>query len=106
MLTIEQFEHVIATNNFTLVYYSSHRCGVCIALRPKLYDLVKTEFTSAHWLEIDTETNCDITGQQLIFSAPAVQLFKHGHEIFRKSGIFSINEIKLELKRITAAENS
>ncbi len=81
-----------------LILYSSKRCNVCIALKPKLED-VATKF-GIELKEINIEENPVEAAQSMVFSAPTLILREGNSEIRRWSRVFSVSEVEEFLNRV------
>jgi len=81
-----------------LILYSSKRCNVCVALKPKLEE-VATKY-GIELKEIKIEENPAEAAQSMVFSAPTLILKEGNSEERRWSRIFSVSEVEAFLNRI------
>jgi len=81
-----------------LILYSSKRCNVCVALKPKLEE-VATKY-GIELKEIKIEENPAEAAQSMVFSAPTLILKEGNSEVRRWSRIFSVSEVEAFLNRI------
>ncbi len=81
-----------------LILYTSKRCNVCTALKPKLEE-VAAKF-GIELKEINIEENPAEAAQSMVFSAPTLILREGNREVKRWSRIFSVSEVEEFLSRI------
>lgn len=81
-----------------LILFSSKRCNVCTALKPKLEELVREYGLKIR--EVVIEENPAEAAQSMVFSAPTLILKEDGREIKRWSRVFSLSEVREFLCRI------
>jgi thiol-disulfide isomerase/thioredoxin len=82
-----------------LVYFSTPSCQVCKALRPKVADLLVTEFPRMRSLYVDCTRAPDIAARFSVFAVPTLVVFLEGREWIRKGRSFAIAELRAELAR-------
>lgn len=71
-------------NEVCLVYYSRLWCGVCHSMREKTDQWIK-QYPSIPIVEVNCDELEEISGQQLILSAPTLVLYIAGKEFIRQS---------------------
>ena len=81
-----------------LVLYSSKRCNICVALKPKLKE-VATKY-GIELKEVNIEENPAEAAQSMVFSAPTLILREGNSEVRRWSRVFSLSEVEEFLNRI------
>ena len=81
-----------------LLLFSSEKCSVCNALKPKLEKLA--ERFGVAFKEVKLEENPQECAQKMVFAAPTVILEENGKELNRWSGIFSLEEVENFLNRL------
>ncbi len=94
-----EFETKIQENDFSLVYFSHEQCNVCKVLKPKIAEMIKSEFPKVELLYSDTKKDPETAGQNGIFTVPTVLIFIEGQESIRKSRNIGINELHELLER-------
>lgn len=100
MKSYEEFRSVIENANFVIVYSTHQKCSVCKVLRPKLKELLSERLPLVNWIDIDTELQPEIAGQNQVFTVPVVQFFVFGREAFRKARSFSVYEVADQIEEI------
>ena len=91
---LEEFQSKINETDIVVVYYSNDACNVCKTLKPKLVDLLKSEFPAVKTIYIDTELSPVISGQYRVFSIPTIDIYVMGKEHKR----FSRNVVMYEFE--------
>ncbi|SDB84626.1 thioredoxin family protein [Williamwhitmania taraxaci] len=82
-----------------LVYLTTDDCGACGALLPKIESMAK-EFPLLNAYHIALPQHPELAAPMAVYSAPTVIIYFDGKEQIRKSGRFSIDEIRIPLERI------
>lgn len=77
-----------------LLYFTSPKCGICHALKPKVERLLQNEFPNVEFKEVPIENIPELIGQYLIFTAPAILLNQEDKELFRIAGPMGIQQIR------------
>lgn len=93
--TAQEFQ-TAAQDPISLFLFKTKNCGVCAAIAPKVEALMRGyPAVSASIVWADAQPM--ISGQQLVFSVPAVLLFKDGREIHRQSRFIDFEELKRQI---------
>ena len=83
-----------------LLYFSGSACSACSALKPKLEELILSEFPLVKFVEIETSTNKELAAQHSVFTVPSALLMTEGKEAQRFVRNFGLHEIKSTLNRL------
>lgn len=97
--SIEEYFSTIEKSQGSLIYFSHDKCNVCKVLKPKIYNLLQTEFPKIEMYYSDTVLNPEIAAQNSIFTVPTILVFFDGKEFLRKSRIIGIEELRKEIER-------
>lgn len=97
--TTGDFFGLAAQSDALLVYCSTRECRVCEALKPKVEELLQTEFPKIKAIDIPVNDFPEIAGQLRIFAVPTIVAYFGGNEFVRKSRTFAIDELKASLAR-------
>lgn len=89
----------IAKEEAALFYFSTPTCNVCKVLKPKIAELIESEFPKIKLFYIDLDKAPVISGQFRIFSIPTILVYFNGKEFIRKSRNIGMQELENELKR-------
>lgn len=99
LLNKEDFEGFIQNNEASLLYFSTIQCNVCKVLKPKIIELINTEFPKIKLGYVNTEALASIAAQNRIFAVPTILIFLDGKEFIRKSRNINLTEFKSEIER-------
>jgi thioredoxin-like negative regulator of GroEL len=80
-------------------YFSTEACNVCKVLKPKVAELVKSEFPKIKMVYIKSDVFPEIAAQNQVFAAPTILVFFEGKEYIRKSRNIGIGELFQEIQR-------
>ncbi len=92
---LEEFQSKISETDIVVVYYSNDACNVCKTIKPKLLELLSSEFPAVKTIYIDTEKSPLISGQHRVFSIPTIDIYVMGKEHAR----FSRNVVMHEFEK-------
>lgn len=92
-LSLENIQHKIQNNAAFALYSTSNNCGICNALKPKLFPFLEKNFPEIKIQEIQTKVNPEISAYYQVFTVPTVLIFFDGREYLRKSHAFGLKEI-------------
>jgi thioredoxin 1 len=95
----EQFEKLVADGSAVLAYFSTSECNVCKVLKPKVMELVLSEFPQISLVYVETNLQPEIAAQNRIFAVPTLLVYFDGKEYIRKSRNFGLDELRRELQR-------
>lgn len=98
--SLEQFNDFISSNKGAVVYFSTPDCNVCKILKPKLIELIETEFPKMSFLFVDVEVAKEIAASNNVFTVPTILFFFECKEYIRKSRFVNLDELGLELRRL------
>jgi len=82
-----------------LVYFSTEACNVCKVLKPKVAELIHTEFPKLRTVYIQTDKLPEVAAQNQVFAVPTILVFFEGREYIRKSRNIGIGELEREIDR-------
>lgn len=82
-----------------LSYFSTEACNVCKVLKPKVAELLRTEFPKMKMVYIKSDVLPEVAAQNQVFAAPTVLVFFEGRETIRKSRNIGIGELQREIDR-------
>ena len=98
-LTLEKLQDFLTTEKAVALYFSASRCGVCEAIKPKIIELLETEFPQIHFIEVKSDISPEINGHFGVFSAPTLLVFFEGKEFLRKVRNMGMGELHDALNR-------
>ena len=82
-----------------LAYFSTENCNVCKVLKPKVAELIHTEFPKIKLIYIKSDVLPEVAAQSHVFAAPTILVFFEGKEYIRKSRNIGIGELQRETER-------
>jgi len=94
----EMIEDLINKNDMALVYFGSKTCGVCIAMKPKVEEILKN-YPKIKSVEVDVEESLKVSASYNIFTIPAILLFVEGKETIREARYISIQDLEGKISR-------
>lgn len=100
--TIKTFDDLIKlTEIFPAVcfYLSTPQCNVCKVLKPKVIELIESEFSQINFFYVDLNVAKEIAGQLSVFAVPTILIFFDGKELIRTSRNISIEQLREQIKR-------
>ncbi|MEZ4948918.1 MAG: thioredoxin family protein [Saprospiraceae bacterium] len=86
-------------HSFRLLLFKHDNCGICVALKPKVQELIGKEFPTIPLETIDLILEPEMRGRFLVFTAPTLLFMEGEKEWFRMSGTFSLSELKSNLRK-------
>lgn len=96
--SMEIIQQLIQNNKMLLVYFGSNHCNVCIAIKPKIEELLK-RYKNIKNVQIDVDKSVKIAAQYNIFTIPAVLVFIDGKETIREARFISIENLSDKISR-------
>ena len=82
-----------------LAYFSTENCNICKVLKPKVAELIQTEFPKIKLIYIQSDVLPEVAAQNQVFVAPTILVFFEGKENIRKSRNIGIGELHHEIER-------
>ena len=97
--SFEEFLELKEEEPALLAYFSTEACNVCKVLKPKVAELIKTEFPKIKLIYIKSDILPEVAAQNQVFTAPTILVFFEGREYIRKSRNIGIGELQREIER-------
>ena len=98
-MQIKDIQNHINNKKAVLVYFYNDNCAPCTILRPKVKELVETEFPKMDFILVHAEKAPDTSAHFGIFAAPTLLVFFEGKEYIRESKNISISELQIKIER-------
>ena len=99
LFTVDEFKNFISQNPGAVVYFSTPTCNVCKVFKPKLIELLDTEFPSMKFAYVDCDRSKELAAQNSVFAVPTILFFMDGKEIIRKSRNINLAELEQDIAR-------
>jgi thioredoxin-like negative regulator of GroEL len=97
--SFEEFLKLKEKEPALLAYFSTEACNVCKILKPKVDELIQTEFPKIKLVYIKSDKNPEVAAQNQVFVAPTLIIYFDGREYIRKSRNIGIGELQNEIAR-------
>jgi thioredoxin 1 len=102
MNVIENTQELINTvksNQAVLVYFYNDSCAPCVALRPKVQEMMDSNFNKMNTLFVNAESFPELSASFNVFASPTIIAFFEGKENFRVSKFVSTQELGSKIER-------
>lgn len=99
LTSIESYNQFINNNLGTVIYFSTPTCNVCKVLKPKLKELLASDFSEMKFAYINSEEAKELAAQNNVFTVPTILFLFEGKVFIRKLRIINLNELVDELSR-------
>ena len=96
----QNIKETISQEAAVLVYFKNDMCAPCMALRPKVEELISSKFPEMKFIVVDSVENPELNGEFQVFANPTLLVFFDGKEYIRKSKYVSIPELEAEIGRL------
>jgi len=97
--SFEEFLKLKEEETALLAYFSTEACNVCKVLKPKVAELIQTEFPEIKLIYVKSDKLAEVAAQNQVFAAPTLIIYFEGREYIRKSRNIGINELQKEIQR-------
>jgi thioredoxin-like negative regulator of GroEL len=94
-----EFSKIIAETPVLLAYFYNDQCAPCLALRPKVAEMIQEKFPKTVLIFINALDNPGISAQYGIFSSPTLLVFFEGKETIRESKYIGVSELEKKIGR-------
>ncbi len=95
----DQISSAIKNHPAALFYFSAPSCNVCKVLKPKIAEMIQSEFPEMKLFYVDIEKAPLISGQFQVFTIPTIIIYFDAKEFIRKSRNIGIFELREEIER-------
>lgn len=93
-------ETLIASEKAMALFFSTTNCSVCTFLKPKIEELIESNFPKIKFQPINLTERPELTAVFGVFTAPTLLVFFEGKEFIRKSQNMGIQEVKEAIERL------
>lgn len=97
--SFSEFQKFLKENPAVCFYLSTPQCNVCKVLKPKVIELLKSNFPEIKFIYVDLNESKEIAGQLSVFAVPTILVFFDGREIIRASRNISIEQLSVQIER-------
>jgi thioredoxin-like negative regulator of GroEL len=95
----EELQQLNASNAAVLVYFYNDSCAPCVALRPKVEQMVTEQFPLMAHSYVNAAQHPELSASNGVFASPTIVVFFDGKENFRVSKYISIDELAGRIER-------
>ena len=95
----KEFCELIKNFNAICFYLSKNDCNVCKSLKPKIIEMIESDFPMINFCYINIEEAKEISGQFSVFSVPTIIFYFDGKETIRISRNVNLLELKSRIER-------
>jgi len=99
IISLDEMTSIIENDEAALFYFSAPSCNVCKVLKPKVAELIESNFPKVNLYYVNIEDAPLISGQFRVFSIPTLIVYIDRKEYIRKSRNIGIGELDAELSR-------
>ncbi len=95
----EELQQLNASKAAVLVYFYNDSCAPCVALRPKVEQMVTEQFPLMAHSYVNAAQYPELSASNGVFASPTIVVFFDGKENFRVSKYISIDELAGRIER-------
>ena len=97
---MSDIELLLSKNNIVLLYLSHDECNVCVALKPKIQEMLKLNFPEIKFHYVNVKESPAVSSQLGVFEVPTILLFIDKKEYIRIGRNISIKILKEKIVRL------
>lgn len=96
----DQLKTIIKNNTAVTAYFSTKECNVCKILKPKLLNLIASDFPKLKFVYVNVNNHKEIAAQNSVFTVPTILLYAEGRETLRFSRNINLAEFSDTVGRL------
>ena len=100
--TQAELDDLVHSSAAVLLYFYNDSCAPCVALRPKVEEMVSEQFPNMQHTYINSAKFPVLSASNGVFASPTILVFFDGKETFRVSKYVSIDELAGRIGRYYA----
>lgn len=97
--SLEMLENLKREEEALLVLFGGRECNVCHSIKPKLIELIDTQYPKIKMVYVDCHEVADICAQEGVFTLPTLQVFFTGQRFIEEVRSFSLQKVIQEIER-------
>jgi len=97
--SFESFIDITKSNKAICFYLSTPECNVCKVLKPKVVEMIESDFPEIIFCFVDLNEAKEISGQLSIFSVPTILVYFGSKETIRASRNVHVEELREQIDR-------
>jgi thioredoxin 1 len=98
-MEINDIQNLIAKTPAVMLYFYNDNCAPCKVLRPKVQEMIESDFPSIRFQLINAENFLSTAARFGVFAAPTILCFFEAKEYIRESKNISISELHDKIER-------
>jgi thiol-disulfide isomerase/thioredoxin len=98
-MEISEIQSLISNKTIVLLYFYNDNCAPCKVLRPKVQEMVTSDFPNIEFRLINAELYPATSAEYGVFASPTLLIFIEGKEYIRESKNISISELHDKIER-------
>ncbi len=99
-MTPTELKVKVSESTGIVVYFKNDKCAPCMALRPKVEELLQNDFPKMDFVIVDTVDQPLLASEFNVFANPTILVFFEGREYIRKSKYIGTGELAQEINRL------
>jgi len=99
MNKIDEINVILKKHPAVILYFFNDNCAPCIALRPKVSEMLELNFSKIKLEMVNAGTFPELSAHYGVFSSPAILVFFEAKEVFRSGKNISTNELYTVIDR-------
>jgi thioredoxin 1 len=101
METLKNMEALadVKKNKAVMLYISNEQCSVCKVLKPKVEEMIGSEFPKMGMYYINSEESPALSAAEMAFTVPVLLVYFEGRESIRLVRNFGIDELRQRIGR-------
>ena len=96
----DELKNKVTNASGIVLYFKNDACAPCLALRPKVQNLIETEFPKMEFTIVDTAQEPMLSSAYSVYSNPTILVYFEGKEYIRKSKNIGVGELSKEIERL------
>lgn len=97
--SLEGYLEISRSNIAVCFYLSTQECNVCKVLKPKVIEMIESDFPEMKFCYVDLNEAKEISGQLSVFSVPTILVYFDGKETIRVSRNVHLEELREQIER-------
>jgi thioredoxin 1 len=98
-INFDSFLEYTKANKAICFYLSTPECNVCKVLKPKVIEMIESDFKEINFCYVDLNQAKEISGQLSVFSVPTILVYFEGKETIRVSRNVHLEELHEQIER-------
>jgi thiol-disulfide isomerase/thioredoxin len=99
-MTPAELKDKVSQTSGLVIYFKNDKCAPCLALRPKVEELIQLQFPKMEFLIVDTVEHQLLSSEYNVYANPTILVFFEGREYIRKSKYIGTSELEQDIERL------